>query len=87
MTTPRTTLSTTLSTTCCAIACLSSLLLLTACAAKIISNTDDLIVIQARERNRAEALELAETQCLQRGLHARLTRRVAEDQLGYECVR
>ena len=67
--------------------CLTSLLLLSACATKIISSTDNLIVVQARERNRAEALELAETQCQQRGLHARLTRRVAEDQLGFECVR
>lgn len=67
--------------------CLSSLLLLSACATKIISSTDNLIVVQARERNRAEALELAETQCQQRGLHARLTRRLAEDQLGFECVR
>lgn len=67
--------------------CLTSLLLLSACATKIISSADNLIVVQVRERNRAEAFELAETQCQQRGLHARLTRRVAEDQLGYECVR
>jgi len=79
MMTTRTTASITL--------CLTSLILLSACATKIISNTDNLIVIQARERNRAEALELAETQCQQRSLHARLTRRVAEDQLGFECVR
>ena len=79
MTTPRTTASIT--------ACLASLLLVSACATKIISSTDNLIVVQVRERNRAEALELAETQCQQRGLHARLTRRLAEDQLGFECVR
>ena len=79
MTTPRTAASITF--------CLASLLLLSACAAKIISSTDNLIVVQARERNRAEALELAETQCQQRGLRARLTRRLAEDQLGFECVR
>ena len=77
--TPRTTASIT--------ACLTSLLLLSACATKIISSTDQLIVVQVRERNRAEALELAETQCQQRGLRARLTRRVAQDQLGFECVR
>ena len=68
-------------------ASLTALLLLSACGTKIISSTDDLIVIQATPRNRAEALELAETRCLQRGLHARLTRRIAEDQLGFECVR
>ena len=78
----------TLRTTLAITACLTSLLLLSACATKIISSTDNLIVVQARERNRAEALELAETQCQQRGgLRARLTRRVAEDQLGFECVR
>ena len=77
----------TLRTTASITACLTSLLLLSACAAKIISSTDNLIVVQARERNRAEALELAETHCQQRGLHARLTRRMAEDQLGFECVR
>jgi ABC-type metal ion transport system substrate-binding protein len=69
------------------ILCLSALLLLSACGTKLISTSDNLIVIQARERDRAEALELAETQCQQRGLRARLTRRVAENQLGFECVR
>ena len=68
------------------ILCLSALLL-SACGTKLISTSDNLIVIQARERDRAEAQDLAETQCQQRGLRARLTRRVAENQLGFECVR
>ena len=67
--------------------CLTALFLLSACSTQIISSTDHLIVVQARERNRAEALDLAEARCQERGLHARLTRRIAQDQLGFECVR
>jgi putative hemolysin len=78
---------TTLRTTASFVLCLSSVLLLSGCTTRIISTADNLIVIQTRERNRAEAQDLAESQCQQRGLHARLTRRVAEDQLGFECVR
>ena len=62
-------------------------MLLAGCAAEVLSTTDQLIVVKARERNRPEAQDLAEAKCQQRGLHARLTRRVAEDQLGFECVR
>ena len=62
-------------------------ILLAGCAAEVISTTDQLIVVKARERNRPEAQDLAEAKCQQRGLHARLTRRLAEDQLGFECVR
>lgn len=60
---------------------------LSGCAAEVISSTNDLIVVKARERNRPEAQDLAEAKCQQRGLHARLTRRLAEDQLGFECYR
>lgn len=62
-------------------------LFLAGCAAEVISSTDDLIVVRARERNRPEAQDLAEAKCQQRGLHARLTRRVSEDQLGFQCYR
>ena len=61
--------------------------LLAGCAAEVISATDQLIVVKAGNRNRPEAQDLAEVKCQQRGLHARLTRRLAEDQLGFECVR
>ena len=62
-------------------------MVLAGCAAEVLSTTDQLIVVKARERNRPEAQDLAEAKCQQRGLHARLTRRLAEDQLGFECVR
>lgn len=78
---------TTFSTTLCMTSVVLSALLLSACGTKILSITDDLIVVRATERNRTEALELAESSCQQRGLRARLTRRIAENQLGFECVR
>ena len=62
-------------------------MVLAGCAAEVLSVTDQLIVVKARERNRPEAQDLAEAKCQQRGLHARLTQRLAENQLGFECVR
>ena len=62
-------------------------LLLAGCAAELVSGDDKLIIVKARPSQMPEATDVAETQCQKRGLHARLTRRVADNQYGFDCVR
>lgn len=61
--------------------------LTTGCAAELVSVNDKLIVVKARPSKLGEARDIAETECLKRGLHARLTTRPAEGQYGFDCVR
>ncbi len=61
--------------------------LMSGCAAELVSANDKLIIVKARASQRGEAQDVAENECLKRGLHARLTTRPAEGQLGFDCVR
>ena len=62
-------------------------LLLSGCAAELVSVDARQIVVKARPSQTAEAQDVAEAQCQMRGLHARLTSRPAAGQLGFDCVR
>lgn len=63
------------------------LMLMSGCAAELISATDRQVIVKARPSQTGEAQDVAEAQCQQRGLHARLTTRPAAGQLGFDCVR
>jgi hypothetical protein len=62
-------------------------ILLSGCGAELISSSDKLIVVQAGRSDVDKAQDLAEAECLKRGLHARLTTRVSGNQYGFDCVR
>lgn len=62
-------------------------LLMTGCAAELVREDARLVVVKARPSQTAEAQDVAEARCQLRGLHARLTTRPAEGELGFECVR
>lgn len=66
---------------------LACVMTMTGCAAELVSVNDKLIVVKARPSKLGEAQDVAETECLKRGLHARLTTRPAEGQYGFDCVR
>ena len=61
--------------------------LMTGCAAELISSNEKLIVVQARRQDVANAQDIAEAECQKRGLHARLTSKPASNQFGFDCVR
>lgn len=61
--------------------------LMTGCAAELVSSGDKLIVVQARRQDVANAQDIAEAECQKRGLHARLTSKPASNQFGFDCVR
>jgi len=62
-------------------------ILMTGCAAELISSNEKLIVVQARRQDVANAQDIAEAECQKRGLHARLTSKPASNQFGFDCVR
>jgi len=64
-----------------------SCLAMSGCAAELVSEDSKRVVVKARPSQTAEAQDVAEARCQIRGLHARLTTRPAEGQLGFECVR
>lgn len=57
------------------------------CAAKLISANEKTVIVQARRSDMAGALDIAETECFKRGLHARAVSKPSEEQFGFECVR
>lgn len=61
--------------------------LMTGCAAELISANEKTIIVQARRQDVANAQDIAETECQKRGLHARLTSKPASNQFGFDCVR
>lgn len=61
--------------------------LMSGCAAELVSVNEKQIVVKARPSRLGEATDIAETECLKRGLHARLVTKPAPDQYGFECVR
>ncbi len=61
--------------------------LITGCAAELVSSSEKLIVVQARRQDVANAQDIAEAECQKRGLHARLTSKPASNQFGFDCVR
>jgi hypothetical protein len=62
-------------------------ILMSGCAAELVSANDKLIVVKARPSKLGEATDIAEMQCQQRGLHARLVTKPTPEQYGFECVR
>lgn len=66
---------------------LAASVLMAGCAAELVSDNDKLVVVKARPSQTREAQDVAEAQCQKRGLHARLSSRPAEGQLGFDCVR
>jgi len=61
--------------------------LMTGCAAELISANEKTIIVQARRQDVANAQDIAEAECQKRGLHARLTSKPASNQFGFDCVR
>jgi len=61
--------------------------LMTGCAAELISSNEKTIIVQARRQDVANAQDIAEAECQKRGLHARLTSKPASNQFGFDCVR
>lgn len=66
---------------------LTTALMMAGCAPELLKTTDKLIVVKARRGDAMGATEVAEAECLKRGLHARLVMKLASEEFGFECVR
>ncbi|MEO7886776.1 MAG: hypothetical protein ABI893_13550 [Polaromonas sp.] len=62
-------------------------IVISGCAAELVSTNDKLIVVKARPSKLGEATDIAEAECQKRGLHARLVTKPTNEQYGFECVR
>jgi hypothetical protein len=61
-------------------------LLLTGCAAQVVSAGERTVVIKTRSDDIASAQELAESVCNKRGLHARVSIKVSPVKYVFDCV-
>lgn len=61
-------------------------LVLSGCAAQVLSEGERTVVIKARSNDDASALALAETECSKRGLHARLSIKVSTVKYVFDCI-
>lgn len=60
--------------------------LLSGCAAQVLSEGERTVVIKTRSDDVASAQTLAETVCSKRGLHARLSIKVSSVKYVFDCV-
>ncbi len=61
-------------------------LLLSGCAAQVLSAGERTVVIKARGNDVAGATALAETECNKRGLHAQLSIKASPEKYVYDCI-
>lgn len=61
-------------------------LLLSGCAAQVLSAGERTVVIQTRSNDIASAQDLAESMCSKRGLHARLSIKVSPVKYVFDCI-
>jgi hypothetical protein len=61
-------------------------LLLSGCAAQVLSAGERTVVIKTRSDDIASAQVLAETVCSKRGLHARLSIKVSPVKYVFDCI-
>jgi len=61
-------------------------LLMTGCAAKLISSSDRSVMVQARIQDAAEAQKIADVECAKYGRYAKLSLKPHVNQYVYDCV-
>lgn len=61
-------------------------LVLSGCAAQVLSAGERTVVIKARSNDDAGAIALAETECNKRGLHARLSIQASPVKYVFDCI-
>jgi hypothetical protein len=61
-------------------------LILSGCAAQVLSAGERTVVIQTRSNDITSAQDLAETVCRKRGLHARLSIKVSPVKYVFDCI-
>ena len=61
--------------------------LMSGCAAKLLSADDKKVVVQSTPREMVSAQDLADAECAKRGNRARLTGKISSDQYVYDCIR
>jgi hypothetical protein len=65
---------------------LAMILVLSGCAAQVLSEGERTVVIKARSDDVASAQALAEAECNKRGLHARLSIKVSPEKFVFDCI-
>ena len=66
--------------------CLAVVVVLTGCAAQVVSSSPRTVVIQAGSAQVAEAQSAADTECAKNKLFARLASKPTPNQFIYDCV-
>ena len=61
-------------------------LLLTGCAAQVISSSERTVIVKARVQDVAEAQKIADSECAKYNRHARLSIKATINQYVYDCV-
>jgi hypothetical protein len=61
-------------------------LVLSGCAAQVLSAGERTVVIKARSNDIASAQALAETECSKRGLHVRLSIKASPVKYVFDCI-
>jgi hypothetical protein len=61
-------------------------LVLSGCAAQVLSAGERTVVIKARSNDVGSAQALAEAECSKRGLHARLSIKASPDKYVFDCI-
>ena len=60
--------------------------LMSGCAAQVISSSERSVVVKARIQDVAEAQALADAECKKRGMLARLSNKMTANQFLFDCV-
>lgn len=60
--------------------------LMSGCAAKVLSSSEKSVIVQARIQDVAEAQHLADAECKQRGTLAKLSGKLTINQYIFDCV-
>ena len=67
-------------------AAIALIVLLTGCAAQVVSTSDRTVIVQARVQDAAGAQGLASAECQKHGLKARLAGKLSLNQYVFDCV-
>jgi hypothetical protein len=67
-------------------ACITAVLTLTGCAAKVVSSTPRTVMVDAPQARPGEALQAAEAECSKHGRHARLNSGPDGRRWTFDCV-